>query len=641
MKVLLLAAVWLTVAPLYGAVSQYVGGPQQLPDGAVVVRINERGHLERSIDSAITWSPVVGLPVRVLPAYRADEPVPVTAAATQPPGADRPSERMAIALSPGVKRVGRLVALDGAPTLVATGTRLHVSRDGLESWDEIDLSAVINQSTYITALAIDHADAAHWVVGTSYNGMYRTRDAGSTWRELTADRSRWPNFLGAGFFEEIAGLWFTTDGSVVVQSGFGQGFLVVHAQDGGEPLAGTAASSRGAAVRAADAPLRVERLLPAADGSVSFAAFARVVGETASIGAPVIQALTVRPADDARARRLTAAADRTGIYLAAHNAAPSRLPAYFALMERFGYDSIVVDVKDDLGQIMYATSLPAPRAAGAVVPVLDLPRFVAAAHARGIYVIARIVVFKDHRLAAYDGYRYSLWDSRHNRPWAVYRTVTDAETGERRTIAVERWVDPYLPEVWDYNVAIAEEVVALGVDEVQFDYIRFPSDGIVADVVSRYAVAGADRVQALEGFLAEARRRLDVPISIDLFGFNAWSRMRYLGQDMVRLSDYVDVVSPMFYPSHFVRTFLPQFSYMDRSFVIYDLGTRRSRVLAGDDVLIRPYLQAFLIGAELEFERPVFERYLQLQKDASIIGGASGFTLWNASGRYYMLPAGQ
>ncbi len=628
MKVLFVAAVWLIVAPLYGAVSQYAGGPQQLPDGAVVVRVNLRGHLERSPDSAITWSPVVGLPVRVLPAYRAGEPLPVTAVATQPPGADRPNDRMAVALSPGVKRVGRIVALDGAPTLAATGTRLHVSRDGLSTWDEVDLTTVINQSTYITAIAIDHADAAHWVIGTSYNGMYRTRDAGATWRELTSDRSLWPSFLGAGFFEEVAGLWFTTDGSVVVQSGFGQGLLMIHAQDGTAPPIGGGATARP----------RVERLGLAADGPTSLHVFARVVGETSSIGAPVIQRMTARPDDDARTRRLAAAADRTGIYLAAHNAAPDRLPAYFALMERFGYDSIVVDVKDDVGQIMYDTRLPAPRAAGAVVPVLDLPRFVAAAHARGIYVIARIVVFKDHRLAAYDGYRYSLWDSRHNRPWAVYRTITDAETGERRAIAVERWVDPYLPEVWDYNVAIAEEVVSLGVDEVQFDYIRFPSDGIVADVVSRYAVAGADRVQALEGFLAEARRRLDVPISIDLFGFNAWSRMRYLGQDMVRLSDYVDVVSPMFYPSHFVRSFLPQFSYMDRSFVIYDLGTRRSRVLGADGVLIRPYLQAFLIGPELQFERPVFERYLQLQKDASIAGGASGFTLWNASGRYYMLP---
>jgi hypothetical protein len=124
--------------------------------------------------------------------------------------------------------------------------------------------------------------------------------------------------------------------------------------------------------------------------------------------------------------------------------------------------------------------------------------------------------------------------------------------------------------------------------------------------------------------------------------------MNYLGQDVTRLADYVDVISPMFYPSHFARAFLPQFSYLDRSYVIYDLGTRRSHALANHGLerresgatgtLIRPYIQAFLIGPELAYEEPVYTRYLRLQVEASEAASASGYTLWNASGRYYMLP---
>jgi hypothetical protein len=127
----------------------------------------------------------------------------------------------------------------------------------------------------------------------------------------------------------------------------------------------------------------------------------------------------------------------------------------------------------------------------------------------------------------------------------------------------------------------------------------------------------------------------------------------------------------MFYPSHFARSFLPQFTYMERSRVIYDLGSRRAAILAATThpgTQIRPYVQAFLIHEELQFERPTYLRYLQLQLEgvaaaeaatdpenwgaghggvvppgASGAGGpahtyVSGYTLWNASGRYYMLP---
>ncbi|MFW5689051.1 MAG: putative glycoside hydrolase, partial [Spirochaetota bacterium] len=360
---------------------------------------------------------------------------------------------------------------------------------------------------------------------------------------------------------------------------------------------------------------------------------------------------------DAAARRAIAA-NQTGIYLAPQNATMERLPDYFDYLDRHGLTSIVVDFKDDLGRLTYASELEAPRAAGAVTPLIEPRRLVEAAHARGFYVIARVVVFKDPKLWAYDNHRYAIWDRRTNGPWAVYRTYTNEETGERRTAQVEQWVDAYSPEVWQYNVDIAREIAGFGVDEIQFDYIRFPSDGFTDDIQNRYYVEGADRVQALEGFLSAARDAIDLPVSIDVFGFNAWARMNYLGQDITRLARYVDVISPMFYPSHFARPFLPQFGYLGRAEIIYDAGTRRAREMANtyavvhaareqgqqatDEgagaTLIRPYIQAFLIGSELEFDEPTYRRYLDVQVEASLRAEASGYTLWNASGRYYMLP---
>ena len=639
--------------------AQYRKGPEQLPPRTVVARILPSGVLERSVDGGRSWELVEGMPTRVLPAYRAGEPLPVTAFAAPAMSPDDPAARRAIASSPGIKRPGYHVVGPGAPALAAVGGRLFVSTDGLSSWEPVDTGELMSPSVYITALAVDPQDPAHWLMGTSYDGLYRTQDAGATWTDLTADRTVWPTYKGAGFFEEISGIWFTAYEHVVVRLGFGQGFLRMELD-----------------------PLQVTRLGPLRDGPASYEVLEDAVGAGAWSPGAAEGAAERDPAArepgggalDAAARRAIAA-DKTGIYLAARNAVPEKLPDYFDTMERHGFNSVVVDFKDDEGHITYDTSLEMPREAGAVMPTVEPEELVASAHERGIYVIARIVVFKDPKLWAYDDHRYALWDGRVERPWGVFRTYTNEESGESRTVQVEHWVDGYSPDVWQYVIDIAREVASFGVDEIQFDYIRFPSDGLTEDIEHRYYVAGADRVQALEGFLAAAREAIDIPISVDVFGFNAWARMSYLGQDITRLARYVDVISPMFYPSHFARSFLPQFTYLERAAIIYDVGTRRARELAntyaaapasplanpeeggnvGPDTgragtyrggtyrgagatLIRPYLQAFLIGAELEYERPTYTRYLELQVEASERARSSGYTLWNASGRYYMLP---
>ncbi len=600
-----LAALLLLAGPAFAQIAR---GPAPLPERTVVARLLPGGRLERSADAGRSWHRVDGLPRRALPADRAGEPLPVTAFAVAPPSPDDPTRRAALASSAGVKRPGYSVVQPGDPALAAVGNRLFLSTDGLATWTEVDLGETINGSTHITALAIDPAVPSHWLAGTSYDGLYRTRDAGASWTDLTAERDRWPIYAGVGFFEEVAALWFTADGDVLVQAGFGQGFLRVELD-----------------------PLSVARLRPLREGEESYGALARALGSPWSAR------------DATPAARRERAADRTGVYLSAKNAVPEKLPDYFAYLDRHGFDSVVVDFKDDEGHITYDSAVATARAAGAVQPTID-PRFlVEEAAKRDIYVIARIVVFKDPKLWAYDGHRYALWDRRGDRPWGVFRTYTDEESGESRTVQVEHWVDPYSPEVWAYNVAIAQEAAALGVDEIQFDYIRFPSDGFTGDIRARYAVDGADRTQALEGFLASARREIGIPLGIDVFGFNAWSQMSYLGQDITRLARYADVISPMFYPSHFARPFLPQFSYLGRAEAIYDLGTRRAAELAAragspEGTLIRPYIQAFLIGDELEFDTPTYRRYLDVQVEASNRAQSSGYTLWNASGRYYMLP---
>ena len=146
------------------------------------------------------------------------------------------------------------------------------------------------------------------------------------------------------------------------------------------------------------------------------------------------------------------------------------------------------------------------------------------------------------------------------------------------------------------------------------------------------------RTDAIESFVALSRERLDVPISTDLFGFNSWYRMgNWIGQNIEILSEYVDVICPMFYPSHFPIDFLSNRDYLERAYNIYNIGVSRAISLVDNKSYIRPYIQAFLINDELDMSEREYKEYLEQQLKGSIMARASGFTLWNASNRYYMI----
>ena len=358
-------------------------------------------------------------------------------------------------------------------------------------------------------------------------------------------------------------------------------------------------------------------------------------------------------------RPLAHAAQRHGIYLSAWSAA-ARLPEFLEFLRQHGLNSFVVDLKDDSGYLTYDSELALAHEMGAVQGPIRLDELVAEAHAAGIYVIGRMVVFKDRFLYRWQDHRLAVWDREQNAPWrhlvrvapAPASTTKDDGTAadaadtaketapapEPATEQREFWVDPYAAAVWNYNVAVAAEIAGRGVDEIQFDYIRFPSDGPVERAGYRHRRPGMTKIDAIESFLAMAREQVQVPISTDLFGFNSWYRSgNWIGQNIEILSEYVDVISPMFYPSHFPNDFLSDRSYLERAHDIYEKGVRRARHLVQGRSYIRPYVQAFLIGGELRMEEEEYGRYLRLQLQGNRTAGGTGFTLWNASNRYYMV----
>jgi hypothetical protein len=360
------------------------------------------------------------------------------------------------------------------------------------------------------------------------------------------------------------------------------------------------------------------------------------------------------------------AGDREGLYLPVNHAMESRtLRPYLDLMAERDLNMVVVDMKDDYGRLRFEPQNPRIAEQGRVFRPLDIDAFLKDMKERGIYTAARIVVFKDPVLAGRGGGKYAVWDSQTGRPWAGYydtrrqKTTPEDQEREKREAALEmeilpaangdyeilrryydeRWVDPYSEEVWDYIADMAVELHRRGFDEIQFDYIRFPTDGAnLGNARYRWQDPGMDMESAIVSFLRHIRSRLEAPVSVDIYGANGWYRTgARTGQEVELLSRYVDVICPMYYPSHFEQHFLAQNPPELRPYRIYNTGTRRTAHIGRGRIVVRPYVQAFYLN--VSYDRSYYgPDYVRREVEGTRGAGRGGLTYWNNSGRYEDIP---
>lgn len=294
------------------------------------------------------------------------------------------------------------------------------------------------------------------------------------------------------------------------------------------------------------------------------------------------------------------------------------------LIDTTELNGLVIDVKGDRGLIPYRTAVPLALEAGAQGPVMirDMSGFLADLKGRGIYTIARIVVFKDHVLAHHRP-DLAVIDARTGRPWT-----------DREGLA---WVDPFREEVWDYAISIAKEAAAKGFDEIQFDYARFPTDGPIGD--ARYARAGTQetRLGAISGFFARARRELwptGVYLAADVFGYAAFNTNDTdVGQRLEELAPHLDFISLMTYPSGY-HLGIPGYRLpVAHPYEIVRESVRLARERTGRyPVKIRPWIQDF---RDYAFDhRPFGAPEVQAQMRGAEDAGAAGWMLWNPMNRY-------
>ncbi|MDR2078943.1 MAG: hypothetical protein LBP74_04380 [Treponema sp.] len=356
-----------------------------------------------------------------------------------------------------------------------------------------------------------------------------------------------------------------------------------------------------------------------------------------------------------------AARGRQGLYLPVNHSRDSgSLAPYLKVIEERGLNMVVIDMKDDYGRLRFSPDNQEIAEKGRVFRPVDIDGFLKNMKDRGIYTVARIVVFKDPELARKDGGKYAVWDSRRKKQWVGYYDSRQAKgTGADkdsayeteilsaedpayeilRTYYDERWVDPYSEEVWEYTAAIAGELRRRGFDEIQFDYIRFPTDGAnLADAQYRWQENGMDMESAILSFMRHIRSRVDAPISIDIYGANGWYRTgARTGQEVELLAPYVDVICPMYYPSHFEQDFLAQPPAEFRPYRIYFQGTQRTARIGRGQIIVRPYVQAFFLN--VSYDRQYYNGdYVRRQVEGVRDAGSNGLTYWNNSGRYDDIP---
>nr|WP_232214239.1 putative glycoside hydrolase [Bacillus sp. SG-1] len=321
-----------------------------------------------------------------------------------------------------------------------------------------------------------------------------------------------------------------------------------------------------------------------------------------------------------------------GIYVTGHSAGGSRFDSLIKLIETTDLNSMVIDVKDDWGNITYQTEHSQYKDIGKSY-IKDPRAMLERLEEKQIYPIARIVVFKDSVLSK-------------AKPELSYMDGNEVWKNGRG----ESFVNPFMKEVWDYNVGIAIEAAKMGFKEIQFDYVRFPEGFEKRDTelkynMGDYAEMDADNVQkrvhAVTDFVAYANEQLEpygVDVSVDIFGYTATlPEAPGIGQNFSKISEHVDVISSMIYPSHWTSYFGISKPDLEPYKLITEYAKLENKKLAELETppTSRPWLQDFTAswlgsGNYKQYGKAEVEAQIKALQDQ----GINEYLLWNASNNY-------
>ena len=285
-----------------------------------------------------------------------------------------------------------------------------------------------------------------------------------------------------------------------------------------------------------------------------------------------------------------------------------------------GGNAVVFDIKDSDGSVNIPFEYPL--LGKHHTPLPDLPKFVHFLHSLNMHAIARVAIFRDERLVA-------------SHPELAVKSHKTGQAWRENGKLV--WTDPSQPKVQEYDIALAKKAAQSGVDEVQFDYVRFPAEGDQKDASFVFQTEHPTwhRTDVITDFLKHAYAELHptgVLLSLDVFGVMAWQRpvdLAHTGQDIPGMAKYCDVLSPMIYPSHFFGMDGIAHPGDAPEHFIGESMARFEAITKDSGVVIRPWLQAFHWRT-----KTYSPQYIETQVMTAKSKGGIGFLFWNAANDY-------
>lgn len=309
-----------------------------------------------------------------------------------------------------------------------------------------------------------------------------------------------------------------------------------------------------------------------------------------------------------------------GIYLSFRTAGSPRVDELLDLVKRTELNTVVIDIKDCTGRIGFDTDDDLINEIGSEqIWIKNIKELVNKFHQQDIYVIARIVVFEDDFLP--EERPYLALKTKNGNLWRDFRGIT--------------WLDPAAKDVWDYNIALAKEAIKLGFDEINLDYVRFPSDGDISLIVYPFwdeKVPKKEIIRQFFEYFNQKMKPLGAFTSVDLFGLTLTSEDDLnIGQWLEDALPYFDYICPMVYPSHYESGFegFENPALYPYEVIYKSLSSGMERLASvSSPAKLRPWLQDFDLGADYDVYM------INLEKQAVYDTNAFGWLLWNPKNVY-------
>lgn len=317
-----------------------------------------------------------------------------------------------------------------------------------------------------------------------------------------------------------------------------------------------------------------------------------------------------------------------GIYVSGPVAGTEKIDELIQLVDETELNAMVIDVKNDDGRVTYKINAPTVSELGAEIGYIrDIDALIKKCKEKDIYLIGRIVAFKDPYLAQ-------------QRPELAVKTKTGEIFKDKGGLA---WVNPYKQEVWDYLIEIAKTAVHDGFDEIQFDYIRFSTDlnfnkvdfGEEAETVGKKEI-----ITQFTEFAYENISECGAYVSADVYGtvIDSAIDQEIVGQDYVAMASYLDYICPMVYPSHYANGVygipIPDAQPYDTVKAAMKAANEQLSVLPKDERAInRVWIQAFTAGW-VDGHISYGQREIRQQIQGAYEAGYDEWILWNAAVNY-------